>query len=146
MYMWVNTDVKTVYINLHNVTFVVIGVSYAHCNLDTIPATDLTQNITWIDFRQSTCPYSQGSAFWVYSESHFRGSTIFRPYVWLELALEIEITLINVEQKMKDCRTLDTVRTKLQSATCTRLSNLKHCKLFESDIKVTEPTVWLLSC
>jgi len=38
---------------------IVIGVSYAHCNLDAVPATDLTQNITWIDFRQSTCPYSK---------------------------------------------------------------------------------------
>jgi len=36
----------------------VVGISYAHCNNDHIPHDDDLANVTWIDFRQAECTYS----------------------------------------------------------------------------------------
>ena len=35
-----------------------VGISYAHCNNDQIPHDDDLANVTWIDFRQAECTYS----------------------------------------------------------------------------------------
>lgn len=42
----------------HLTTYLVVGLSYAHCNNDQIPVDDDLVNVTWIDFRQSQCTYN----------------------------------------------------------------------------------------